>query len=333
MITYPIFDLHCDLLSYLAEVNRATIFDTANIGCALPFLKEGNVKLQVMAIYAPTKNGSSEFGLKQAKIFKGLLESHPTEFQHVKSYNDALSAVSSDKIGVIGAIENASAFCEENESLDNGFKKLEALFDLFEKTMYITFTHKDENRFGGGNLSPVGLKDDGRVLLEYLSGKKVAVDFSHTSDSLANDIFNHIEKKGLKIPILASHSNFRVVHIDSAERNLPDEITKEISTRDGLIGINFIKDFIGHSGPSDIYKHILYGFENGYENNLAFGADFFWAPPGYKSDTGKFFYDEHSNAAKYPEILQDLKDKLPIENFRNLSYLNALEFIKFSWSM
>ena len=331
MNKFTVVDLHCDLLSYLAESQNSTINDAEAIGCALPHLKNGNVKLQVLAIYTPTEEGSTKFGLKQAEIFREILETHSENIQHIKNIDDAEAVISSNKVGVVGAIENASGFCEEDDHLDDGFAKLEKIFELFERTMYITFTHMNENRFGGGNKSNVGLKDDGRVLLEYLDNKKVGVDFSHMSDQLAYDVLNHIDKMGLAIHLLASHSNFRTIFDDAGKRNLPDELAEEIVKRNGIIGANLIKDFMGKSGSGDLLKHINYAFENGYENNIAFGADFFWAPPGYKSDTGSFFHAEHQNASKYQSILESLSTNLSMEQLNKLSYLNAIEFIKKNW--
>ena len=68
-----------------------------------------------------------------------------------------------------------------------------------------------ENRFGGGNASDVGLKREGELFLEYLGGKGVAIDLAHPSDALAHDILNYIDKKSLKVTPIASHSNFRVI--------------------------------------------------------------------------------------------------------------------------
>jgi len=56
----PIIDLHCDLLLYLATEPNATYHDIEGIGATLPYFKKGNVKLQVMAAFAPTKEGSVE---------------------------------------------------------------------------------------------------------------------------------------------------------------------------------------------------------------------------------------------------------------------------------
>ena len=45
----PIFDLHCDLLSYLAHRPDPDAF-TPDLGCSIPNLRRGNVRFQVMAI-------------------------------------------------------------------------------------------------------------------------------------------------------------------------------------------------------------------------------------------------------------------------------------------
>ena len=47
----PVFDLHCDLLAYLLEVPRADAAGTDDMGATIPYLQQGGVKLQVMAIY------------------------------------------------------------------------------------------------------------------------------------------------------------------------------------------------------------------------------------------------------------------------------------------
>ena len=73
-----------------------------------------------------------------------------------------------------------------------------------------------------------------KVLIDYLSDKKIAIDLAHTSDQLAHDIFNYTAQRNYKIPILASHSNFRSVYPNN--RNLPDELVKELIARKGLIG-------------------------------------------------------------------------------------------------
>ena len=126
---------------------------------------------------------------------------------------------------------------------------MERIIDNVGNLFYIGLTHHLENRFGGGNFSKAGLKDDGKALLDYLDNKQIAVDFSHTSDALAYDILEYISKKNLKIPILASHSNYRP-NFDHP-RNLPDDIAKEIINQKGLIGLNFVRAFVNNKHSED----------------------------------------------------------------------------------
>lgn len=133
---------------------------------------------------------------------------------------------STNKIGIIPAIENASAICNEKEDLSIALERLTALQRRIGKLLYVSLTWNHENRFGGGNHTEKGLKNDGKLLVDYLCHKGIALDFSHASDYLAYDLLNYIEKKGLRLPLLASHSNMR--SIADFPRNLPDEIAKEI---------------------------------------------------------------------------------------------------------
>ncbi len=183
----PVIDLHCDLLSYLTRPN-STIYDTNEIGCAIPFLKEGNVKLQVMAIFAAVEEKSHEFGLQQSEIFKRLNEAenelYRFEKQHLQNFGD------NNNIGILASVESGSAFCNEKIPLKEGFKNLEKIIGNVGNLLYISFTHHTENRFGGGNYSNIGLKNDGKALVDYLDKKNIAIDFSHTSDALAYDLLN-----------------------------------------------------------------------------------------------------------------------------------------------
>ena len=165
----PIADLRCDLLGCI-EFNKGKYsFESPELNCSIPQLIQGNVEFQVLAISAITQKGSSGVGLSQVEIYKRLQKMYPNALQFML------------------AIENASALIEEDEPLDLFFKRFEKVKNL-EQVVYISLTWNQENRFGGGNESEVGLKKDGEVLLEYLDGKGTAIDLSHTSDQLAFEI-------------------------------------------------------------------------------------------------------------------------------------------------
>jgi len=122
----PIVDLHCDLLSYLAgrEDREAT---NEEVRCSLPQLKEGNVFLQVLAIFTETGRNSVALAEKQFTIFRTLPNLYPDDFHHLKKLE---MPESKEEVHILAAIENASGLCQENEKLENAFSR----FDLYRET-------------------------------------------------------------------------------------------------------------------------------------------------------------------------------------------------------
>jgi microsomal dipeptidase-like Zn-dependent dipeptidase len=327
---FQIADMHCDMLAYLADIENAHPFNKNDIGCAIPYLINGKVKLQVMAAYSGIEQGSACKMQRQVELFQKLLKSHEDIFMKVSSVEDLKSIFTSDKIGIILSIENASGLCEQDESLEKAFIRLDELTENDSRILYISFTHHGENRFGGGNYSKAGLKDDGRALLDYLNRKKIAVDLSHTSDALAYGIFNYVDSNRLEIPIIASHSNFRFVHKHT--RNLPDELAKEIINRKGLIGMNFLRDFVNPENPETLIEHILHGFHLGSENVICFGADFFFTKSAPDKSRIPFFFKEHENAEKYQDLLLSLNNILEKDKLTDLAHQNVINFIHRLWN-
>lgn len=327
---YPIIDLHCDLLSYLARVPKAHVNNTEEIGAALPYLKAGNVKHQILAIFTITQKGSVAFAQQQVEEYQKLIAT--PDFYAITDKKTALNIKTSDQVGLTVALESASGICEEDEKLDLAFERLDKILDAVGHLFYISFTHHTENRFGGGNYSNnVGLRRDGELLLEYMDGKKIAADLAHTSDNLAYGIINYIDKKGLDIPVIASHSNFRPLcdHV----RNLPDELTQEVIQRKGLIGMNFLRDYVHSTDPKHLIEHILYGLQADVAKDyLAFGADFFYRKVKIPVERQPLFFAEHEDAGKYPFILENLeKEGATTEILEQLAYQNVLDYIERYW--
>ena len=67
----PIVDLHCDLLEYLAQDPARSPNDRA-VPCCIPFLIEGGVKLQTLAVFTMTEPGSVASGQRQLNALKSL---------------------------------------------------------------------------------------------------------------------------------------------------------------------------------------------------------------------------------------------------------------------
>jgi membrane dipeptidase len=323
-MTFPIIDLHCDLLFYLGIDKHRTPYDRA-ARCAISQLRQGNVRLQTMAIFTETEPHSSEKGSHQARIYQNLALRCPQDFVHFSpDWN-----MDSPSIALHMAIENASGFCNEREPLNEGFNRLKNIIINIAKPIYVSLTWNTENRFGGGALTQIGLKDDGKRLLELLDEQHIAIDLSHASDALAYETIDYIEGQGLKVPIMASHSNARAVA--SMPRNLPDEIAKEIFRRGGIVGLNLYRYFIGET-ENQLVEQLAHWLELKGENHLAFGADFFYdpdLPSAYRHGEENYFKD-YQDASCYGRLLSFLQKELKLESsfLEKFAYQNALAFIQ-----
>ncbi len=329
-MNYPIFDMHCDLLSYLCHVPEANAFSKDEIGCAIPWLIKGGVRTQVLAIYTDVKPESMKAASQQAGIFAKLLRENPVDlaFADPDFFNNWEKQ---NQVGVVAAIENAAGIGNETATWPEIYAQFESIISEVGRLAYISLTHHTENRFGGGNYSEgIGLKDDGKKLMDYMAGKKIPIDLSHTSDRLAEEILKYIDGQELDIPVIASHSNFRSIW--NHRRNLTDEFAKEIIHRDGIIGINFLRAFLDNDVPGRLFDHILHGFEIGAEKNICFGADFFYTKNFVDQSRNPFYFPLAENAGKYPSILERLENELKENQLRGLAHENALNFYKKIWS-
>ncbi|MCH9625536.1 MAG: hypothetical protein S4CHLAM123_07120 [Chlamydiales bacterium] len=322
--SYFIADLHCDLLAYLALDEKRNVNDEA-ARCSLPQLQQGQVRFQTLAIFTETGKKSVSSAEKQFTLFRTLPKLHPNNFEHLKALE---IPEPNGKIHIVAAIENASGLCNETESLESCFSRLSQYQKTAGPLIYISLTWNHENRFGGGNLSKIGLKKDGERLLDYLDGKGISIDLSHTSDALAYAILNYIDKKGLHLTPIASHSNFRT--IANQARNLPDELAKEILQRGGIIGFNFVKAFVGKTYPDDFMRQVDYARSIGALDQFCFGADFF-----YDKDTSitlhpflPFFYEPFGNASCYPELLDYLNEVFTKQELQKIANKNLAHFFE-----
>ncbi len=324
---YPIIDLHSDLLSYLQMGKERTVHDSLSRS-SLPQLKSGHVKLQTLAIFSLTKQGSTRIAYEQLELLKKLTTHY---FQDCALYTPETFLRPPVPLQFIPAFENGAGFSEESEPLSQSLQRLERIHKDFKHILYIGMTWNGENRFGGGVGSDNGLKEDGKRLLEWMEGRQIAIDFSHTSDSLAEGILNHLDQENLKLPVMASHSNYRA--ITNLARNMPDWLAQELIRRKGLMGINLFAPMIRKNDPEVLIRHVEYALSLGAKDNLAFGADFFcdadFPDISQKYQTDTAFFNEYSDASCYASVLDLLATKISLkeDQLQKIAYANAERFL------
>ncbi len=306
-------DLHCDLLAYLAAgPNRSA--DHPASRCSVPQLRSGHVGLQTLAIFTLTNDDAIRFGAAQTQAFRNLVTDQAEEVVAIADHLDALDrdgTAGDDRIGVVAAIENASGFCDESEPLDRGLERLCEIERTVGGLLYVSLTWNQANRFGGGCASEdIGLRDDGRVLLDFLAARGIALDFSHASARLADDMLEYLEAKGLDLAVCASHSCFLAKN--SVPRNIPDDIARGIAARGGVIGLNFLRVFL--SQEESVCRAFAVQIEHAAEISVGhaygLGADFFCAddvPIDLRSAMPtEYFFPQAANAGCYPSLLAEL---------------------------
>jgi microsomal dipeptidase-like Zn-dependent dipeptidase len=328
-MNYPIADLHCDLLSFLAAVSGADAFSKDQIACAFPWMQDGGVTMQVMAIYTNVDPSSMKMAKRQAQIFSDLLlKENKTVAKFDRDFIG--KNVSENRIGIIASVENAAGFGHEKATWPEIYAQFDTILAQVGQLAYVSLTHHTENRFGGGNyVEGVGLKEDGKRLLDYMAGKRIPIDLSHTSDLLAEGILKHIDRHHLPIPVMASHSNFRSIW--DHKRNLSDEFAQEIVQREGIIGVNFLRAFLDPEVPERLFEHILHGFKLG-GNAICFGADFFYTKNFPDKSRHPFYFPLAENAGKYPSLLETLSRSLSETQVRKLAFENVFNFYQKVWN-
>ena len=317
----PIADLHCDLLCYLEKDRKRTPSDLA-ARCAIPQLKEGNVKWQTCAVFTHTGAQSVKKGMAQIELFQNLPVQYPQDVYLFRGQSSLET-----EIGLFYAFENASGFCGEQETVLQGIERMHSVIERIGKPLYISLTWNEENRFGGGALTKIGLKEDGKRLLEVLHEKQITIDLSHASDFLAYGIIDYLENKGLQIPLIASHSNARPVLF--APRNLPGDIAAEIFRRGGVVGLNLYASFLGDSEES-ILEHLAFWLNLGGEKHLCLGADFFYEDSPTSNRKGEPYFKSYADASCYQNLLAFISHELKLKKsvVDQLSHGNFLDFIK-----
>lgn len=325
-----IADFHCDLLWYLSLDPKRTPYDN-EVRCSVSQLREGGVVIQVLPIFAETGSNSLREGLNQADVFKSLIKHYPDAFDQIRVAQDLERSTESGVIGVLPAVENASAICKEDEDLEAALERLTALQRRIGKLVYVSLTWNTENRFGGGALTNAGLKDDGRKFVDYLAKKGIAIDLSHASDALAEGILAHIDKEGLSPFLMASHSNLR--HVAKYPRNLPDDLAREIIRRRGVIGLNFIRYLVGKESTDSFCRQLEHLLALGGEGSVCLGADFFCPDdmrPELRKPARDLFFDQADHAGKYPFVIDLWKKQLKIDDgvLSGICHGNGVSFLE-----
>lgn len=306
----PMFDAHCDTLSYLLEHPAATLEKSS-----------GQLDLERLAGYVPCAQFFAVFRdravtgrpmwdcfLEQVDLFERLMCQYSSRIVHCRSAAQAREAAEQGKVAAFLSVEGA-------ELLECSEERLEQACGLGVRAVNLTWNHA--NALSGSNKDEPerGLSECGRRFVRRMGQLGMLIDVSHLSDPGFWDVMEYAPG-----PVIASHSNARSVFFHT--RNLTDsQITAIIKGR-GVIGLNLYEAFLGQppTGVDTVLAHLEHMLELGGGKTVALGGDWDGADPL----AGGFSHVSHWR------LLYDamVRRNYPRELIENLFYNNMMRIVR-----
>ncbi len=300
-------DGHIDLAS-IAVMGRDILTKSTNPQEAcitIPDLLDSPIRTFFGTIYTTFTNSSFGFdssddrdgahrsGLEQLAVYDRLVEEgHLSRQMHGLKVDDDLS--------MLLVMEGADPIRNPDEVMWWREKGLRA----------VGLTWSDGTRFAGGNRSLGPITSEGEEVIAALDEAGIVHDISHLSDEGVERLFEIA-----KGPIIASHSNSRLLLNTDSQRNLRDDHAMELFSRGGVIGINLYSQFLAEPFDTNMYTatiedcvtHVLHFCSLAGNNfQIALGSDF----------DGGFTPKHLPIGLKHPSALIDLANALKNAGFK-----------------
>lgn len=255
-------DLHCDTLYKSVTENKPLDDRSMEVKKNPPNIDK---KLQCYAIWIPD-NYSHE------KAEKTVFFAHKKLSDECKRLNISLIKENERILDKFKSKLNSAVFTIENSAaLNSKLENIGIFAKLGVKIMTLTWNDSNIIGDGAGVINPTGITSFGKEVVYEMEKQGIVVDISHASDELFYDIAEISTR-----PFIATHSNSRSV--TNNKRNLTDEQFELIIKQDGIVGLNFHRNFLSNN-PSkadkyDILRHSDKFLSLGGENSICFGTDF-----------------------------------------------------------
>lgn len=258
-------DFHCDTLYSSLDSDKNLTEKNKNGHVDIPRLLEGKVHLQVFAAFVDPKYMRKNAATEVLKMIDSLYQliNRTNKLKLILNGDDIDIAKNENKIGALLSIEGG-------EALEGEVALLRMFYKLGVRALTLTWSLRNDLGDGVEGNSDSGLTSFGKDVIKEMNRLGMIVDISHLNEK---GFWDAIEIS--KNPIIASHSDCKA--LCSNIRNLNDEQIKAISAKKGVIGINFLPQFLKDDGIAtieDVVDHIDYIVNLVGPEYVGFGSDF-----------------------------------------------------------
>ena len=268
----PVVDMHSD---YAIELYRRESGGHPGALRAehLPALRQGRVRMEVLTV-----GGDFDIDmlpLWEGRVIDGIIDATLRQITEDKAFHlvrtrDDLPTASSGKDH---PLRDDRHFMLALEGI-RGVGDIDTLSRMHERGVRaVILTHNERNHAADGCATPDagGLSDFGRTVLRTLEELHLVLDLAHLSDA---SFWDAIER--WPFPPVVSHSNARA--LCPHRRNLTDDQIREIGHRGGVIGLNFLGQFVDHAPaaatPDRLADHAVHIATLAGPESLGLGPDY-----------------------------------------------------------
>ena len=261
-----VFDAHCDTISRCwreyegldHNSGMISLERTAGFGRYCQFFALWTA--DGFTGYPPGKDSVERAYHALLRCFKEQMMRNADKIVQCRTARDAECAHSQGKAAAFLTVEGAELLGCDPDRLGQAAE---------DGVVAINLTWNHANALSGSNCDQPhrGLSDAGRRFVSQMEDLHILVDVSHLSEAGFWDVIGMARR-----PIIASHSNAKSVW--NHTRNLTDEQITAIIGNQGVIGLNFYRDFVGGSQDLDMLRaHLDRMLELGGAASVALGGD------------------------------------------------------------
>lgn len=158
---------------------------------------------------------------------------------------------------------------EGSHPLEGNLENINRLYNEGYRMMGLQ--HFFDNELGGSlhGVKKGGLTEFGTQAVRKMRDMNIIIDVAHSSNQVVRDVLALSDD-----PIIISHGGVASHCPRTANRNLPDDLLKEIGRRGGLIGIGYFSGAICDISPAGIADTIIAAINIMGPNAVALGSDF-----------------------------------------------------------
>lgn len=307
-----IVDLHCDTILKIQMAKEPKELRKNDLNIDIEKLKKANSLAQFFAMFIHLKDESDpmEKCLEMIDRLYIEIDRNKEDIALARNYAELMENNNIGKLSAFITIEEGGALKGKLQNLRNFYRLGVRL---------ITLTWNYPNEIGYPNCIPEymnsGLTAFGQEAVYEMNKLGMLIDVSHLSDGGFYDV-----ARLSKVPFTASHSNARAVWPHT--RNLTDDMIRVLSSKGGLMGINFEREFLSDkpiSRVQDMVNHIKHIKNVGGIDVIAIGSDF----DGINQQL------EIQNIGQIDKLISGLQNSgFTEDEIEKILYRNALRVIK-----